>query len=205
MAHENARVGFKNLFTAEVLIIVASVIDIVGLLLALIPALGLVLYGVVVIISVILAVIAFILQLVGLSKAGKDEPMIKSAFTAVIIGLIVTLILPAVGSLTQITWFNTAADFVNSLISLFVTHHVLFGGANLNSSLSDKASSTWKLYLVTILISLIIVLIAIIVSAVGLATIGSIIAVVLGIVYTVLEIIAYIKYVSFLNTAKNEV
>jgi len=93
MTHENARAGFKNLFTAEVLAIIAVVIDTVGVLLTLIPAAGLVIYGVVQIVSIVLVVIAFIMQLVGLSKAGKDEPMIKSAFVGTLIALIVTIII----------------------------------------------------------------------------------------------------------------
>ena len=58
MTHENARAGFKNLFTAEVLVIIAAVIDVVGVLLTLIPTAGLVIYGVVQIVSVVLVVYA---------------------------------------------------------------------------------------------------------------------------------------------------
>lgn len=205
MTHENARAGFKNLFTAEVLVIIAAVIDVVGVLLTLIPAAGLVIYGIVEIGSVVLVIIAFILQLVGLSKAGKDEPMIKSAFVGTLIALIASAVIPLIGALTNITWLNSLGDIVALVVSLYVTHHVLFGGANLNPSLTDKAQSTWRVYLATIIISLVLAIASIIVTAIGIVTLGAILLVALSVFAAILEIAGYVKYVGFLNAARNEV
>ena len=80
MVHENARAGFGKLFTAQVLGIIAAFCS----LLTLIPGIGPIIAGAAI---AILGLIAYIMQLVGLNQAGKDEELIKSAFALAIFSL----------------------------------------------------------------------------------------------------------------------
>ena len=199
MVHENARAGFGKLFTAQVLGIIAAFCS----LLTLIPGIGPIIAGAAI---AILGLIGYIMQLVGLNQAGKDEDLIKSAFGLAIFSLILGVVGGILGSVfTSATWISSIVNLVNEIISLVIIHHVLFGGANLNPTLTDKAQSTWRVYLATIIISLVLAIASIIVTAVGIVTLGAILLVALSVFAAILEIAGYVKYVGFLNAARNEV
>lgn len=199
MQHENARNGVGKLFTAEILLIVSVFCS----LLTLIPVVGTIIGGLAI---AVLGIIAFILQLVGLSKAGQDSDQIKSAFMWVIIGLIVSIVMAIfAGIWSDATWIQSIGKIVNFIISLLVTYNVLFGCAGLNSALSERAESTWKFYMIVIIIEIVVTIVLVILTLIGLYTAMAVIAVIFVLVDVVLQLIAYFKYLGFLKQAKDEV
>ena len=202
MAHENARAGFGKLFTAQILGIIAAFCS----LLTLIPVLGPIIAGAAI---AILGLIGYIMNLVGLNQAGKDDDLIKSAFGLAIFSLILGVAGGILGALfSSMTWISSVVNMINSIISLVIIHHVLFGGANLNSALSDKAASTWKIVMTVIIIDIIVAIGLIICGIIAGSTASGIIAIViivLTILDVILDIVSYFMYLSFLARAKNEV
>ena len=202
MAHENARAGFGKLFTAQILGIIAAFCS----LLTLIPVLGPIIAGAAI---AILGLIGYIMNLVGLNQAGKDDDLIKSAFGLAIFSLILGVAGGILGALfSSMTWISSVVNMINSIISLVIIHHVLFGGANLNSALSDKAASTWKIVMTVIIIDIIVAIGLIICGILAGSTASGIIAIViivLTILDVILDIVSYFMYLSFLARAKNEV
>ena len=211
MVHENARAGFGKLFTAQVLGIIAAFCS----LLTLIPGIGPIIAGAAI---AILGLIGYIMQLVGLNQAGKDEDLIKSAFGLAIFSLILGVVGGILGSVfTSATWISSIVNLVNEIISLVIVHHVLFGGANLNSALSDKAASTWKTVLTVIILDIIVTIGLVICGILGgglvicgilggstASAVVGIVVIVLTIVDVILDLISFFMYLSFLSRAKNE-
>lgn len=201
MVHENARAGFGKLFTAQVLGIIAAFCS----LLTLIPGIGPIIAGAAI---AILGLIAYIMQLVGLNQAGKDEDLIKSAFALAIFSLILGVAGGILGSVfTSATWISSIVNLLNTIISLVIMHHVLFGGANLNSALADKAASTWKTVLIVIILDIVVTIGLVICGILGGGTasaIVGIVVIVLTIVDVILDLISFFMYLSFLSRAKNE-
>ena len=110
MVHENARAGFGKLFTAQILGIIAAFCS----LLTLIPVVGTIIAGAAI---AILGLIGYIMTLVGLNQAGKDEELVKSAFTLAIIGLILGIVGPIVGSLAGVTWVTSIVNLLTTIIN----------------------------------------------------------------------------------------
>ncbi len=202
MAHENARAGFGKLFTAQVLGIIAAFCS----LLTLIPGIGPVIAGAAI---AILGLIGYIMNLVGLNQAGKDEDLIKSAFGLAIFSLILGVAGGILGALfSSMTWISSVVNLINSIISLVIIHHVLFGGANLNSALADKAATTWKIVMTVVIIDIIVAIGLIVCGIIAGSTASGIIAIVvivLTVLDVILDIVSYFMYLSFLARAKNEV
>lgn len=202
MVHENARAGFGKLFTAQVLGIIAAFCS----LLTLIPGIGPIIAGAAI---AILGLIGYIMQLVGLNQAGKDEELIKSAFALAIFSLILGVVGGILGAIfPSATWIASIVNLLNAIISLVIIHHVLFGGANLNSALADKAASTWKTVLTVIILDIVVTIGLVICGILGGGTASAIVAIVvivLTILDVVLDLISFFMYLSFLGRAKNEV
>ena len=201
MVHENARAGFGKLFTAQVLGIIAAFCS----LLTLIPGIGPIIAGAAI---AILGLIAYIMQLVGLNQAGKDEELIKSAFALAIFSLILGVVGGILGAIfPSATWIASIVNLLNAIISLVIMHHVLFGGANLNSALADKAASTWKTVLIVIILDIVVTIGLVICGILGGGTASAvvgIVVIVLTIVDVILDLISFFMYLSFLSRAKNE-
>lgn len=201
MTHENARAGFSKLFTAQILGLIAACCS----LLTLIPVVGTIIGGLA---MGVLGIIGYIMNLVGLNQAGKDEELIKSAFGLAILSLILGIVGPIVGSLVGVTWIASIINIITTIISLVIIHHVLFGGANLNSALSEKAAKTWKIVLIVIILDIVVTIglvICALLSSGTAAAVVAIVVVILTIVDVILDLVSYIMYLSFLSKAKNEV
>lgn len=214
MSYENAQKGISKVFTAQVLQIIAALCGAITGVLGVVAvaavasesAGGAVASGIGVVIAgiayVVLIIIAFIMQLVGLSTAGKDSEQIKKAFTISIIGLIVAILFGILKSFTA-AWVGNIGDVIVAVLGLLVTYNVLFGCAGLNSELAEKASSTWKIYMCIIILDIAIVIVSLIMGALGVTAVSAVAGTILVVADAVLEIVAYIMFIVFLNKAKN--
>lgn len=215
--YENAKNGIGKIFTAQVLAILGVICTFVAAIYAAVTAtavsenlsggalggsIGLALFTLA---SVVFLVLAYILELVGLNKAGKDEPLIKKAFVAAILGLIVSIVLGTLATATTISWLIDIKDICNFIISLIIVHHVTYGVANICPSISDKAMNVWKVYMATIILAIVVNIVTVVLSLLGLYTSSAILVLVFAIVDAILQLVAYVMFVSFLGRAKKEI
>ena len=143
--------------------------------------------------------------MVGLNVAGRDEPLFKKAFIVSVVGLIISIVLGALASLTTISWIIDLKDICNFCIGLIIVHHVLYGVANICPSLSDKAMSVWKVYMATIIIAVVVNIVSIVMALLKLYTGSAVLLIVFTLLDAVLQIVAYVMFVSFLAKAKKEI
>lgn len=215
--YENAKNGIGKIFTAQVLAILGVICTFVAAIFAAVTAtavsenlsggalggsIGLALFTLA---SVVFLVLAYILELVGLNKAGKDEPLIKKAFVAAIFGLIISIVLGTLATATTISWLIDIKDICNFFISLIIVHHVTYGVANICPSISDKAMNVWKVYMATIILAVVVNIVTVVLSLLGLYTSSAILVLVFAIVDAILQLVAYVMFVSFLGRAKKEI
>lgn len=215
--YENAKNGIGKIFTAQVLAILGVICTFVAAIFAAVTAtavsenlsggalggsIGLALFTLA---SVVFLVLAYILELVGLNKAGKDEPLIKKAFVAAIFGLILSIVLGTLATATTISWLIDVKDICNFIISLIIVHHVTYGVANICPSISDKAMNVWKVYMATIILAVVVNIVTVVLSLLGLYTSSAILVLVFAIVDAILQLVAYVMFVSFLGRAKKEI
>lgn len=219
MAHEDARNGIGKVFTAQILLIITAICYAIAAICtavaigaaasdamvgAGISTILLVLFGLA---GGVMSIIGFILQLVGLSKAGKDNDKIKSAFTITIIGLIIAIVIGIVKSLVgaSYAWAGNIGDLVNFIISLIVTYNVLMGCAELNPALQEKAEKTWKMYMIVVILDIVIAIVAIIMGILGVTAVSAVASYILIILDVVFEVVSFVMYLMFLAQARNEV
>lgn len=144
MKFPHAHAGVKKLFICEIIAIAASVLGIVGAILAAVGLKNSALLatgGSVVLASTIALVVVFVLQLVGLHQGGKDEIQIKYAFYATILGVVLGVVSSVLGSLKQSDGLATAITFVNaaqSVATLLASYYVLMGISSLAGKLKDS-------------------------------------------------------------------
>ena len=208
----NAAKGVKRIFTAEILGLIGAILTVIGLITGVITlasmiadsATGTVIAGGVTAIFMIgagvLMIIAFIMNIVGISNAVKDEASFKTALIFVIVGIVGSVISsffsgnPAVSSVGTVT---------TSLANLLSTVFVITGIINLadqlhNGAVSNKGNNVLKMIIAVNALGIIANLIVLIMGG----QTASIIAGVIAIVAAVLSIVQYIMYLSYLSKAK---
>ena len=215
--YENAKNGIGKIFTAQVLAILAAICTLVAAIFAVVTAtavsenlsggafggsIGLAIFTLA---SVVLLIIGYILEMVGLNKAGKDEPLFKKAFAVAIAGLIISIVLGALATISTLSWLIDIKDICNFIISLIIVHHVTYGVANICPSISNKAMNVWKVYMATIIIAIVVNAVSIVMALLGLYTGSAILLLAFSIFDAILQIVAYVMFVSFLARARNEI
>lgn len=215
MRFPNAFSGVKKLFAAEILQIIGVVA--MGLSVAFLAILGVSInadnavtglgsfafMSILAIGGVVVMIIAAILKLVGLVKAGKDNKNFTYALYCIIIGLICVF----VGSFFQTSnpTFYSICDSINKIADLISTVLIIQGVMNLASDLGDtemvmKGATIFKaiigIYVFAILGALTY---AIMYPFPFLRAIGA----VFSFISIVLSIVSYILFLAYLAKAKN--
>ena len=210
MKFPNAQAGVKKIFTAEILALITSicltaalafgylatktvtadgeVIAEGGLVAA---AGGLLIFGIA---GAVLAIISFIIKIIGVNSASKDESYFKTALYLIIAGLVVS----AIGSFLSDTSIKTVFSSIGDVINLAVTCFIIQGIRNLadklnNGDMNAKGATIFKI---------IIVVNAIIIIASIIAIFSKTIAGILTVVSAVLNIVQYIIFLTYLSKAK---
>ena len=208
MKYPNAHAGVKKLFTAEVL----SLIGVIALLIAAFAALftvgaaeaeavgvGLASLGVAAVLGLaggVLAIIALILQIVGLNAGGKDEPQFKTALSFAVAGIVVQ----ALASFVPAEIVQKFADTFVPLAQVLLIYYVIAAIRSLAEKLDDselvrKARSVIIVVFVTFGVQ-------ILAKVFSKFVLTGKVAGVIEIVGLVLEIVQFIVYLSYLSKAK---
>ena len=205
MKFENAYEGVKKIYTAEILAIVAAACGIIAAIVGVVSlasrsAGGLLGTGFFGIAAAVLFVVSYIMNIVGINRASKDEAAFKNALYVVLAGIVVSI----VGSFfKEGTFMNGLFSTLNTVCNFLVTFLVCQGIINLAEKLEDaavaeKGKKVQKLMLIVWIIAIVVKLISAILGGGAAAVVGGI----LGIVGSVISIVAFVLYLGLLGKGK---
>ena len=212
MRFPNAFSGVKKIWLAEILMLLAAII---GIIMIVVVATNGTLVGeneivinesaktpisILGIASGVIALIAFILNLVGLIIARKDDSGFKIALLVTVLGVVAAAI-SAIWSTNAglVKWMDT----LTTIFSMFASYYVLTGIANLADQIPDEATKKLALksrtlvegsFCATVIFKLIINIFKI--------QDGSTIYTILSVVALLLELVSYILYLRALSKGK---
>ncbi len=212
MRFPNAAKGVSRIFLAEILKLIAAAATLIGAFMVFmaigsgaggngtaslssgIGALGLLSA------AGVLSILGFILNIVGIVNASKDEESFKTALICLVIGIVTSIIS---GFFANNPTLASICNIASEILNLVVTIMVIIGIMRLaerlhNPAISAKASTQLKLI---VAINVLALICNIIVTFMG-GRAASVIASILAIVAAVLSIIQYILYLIFLSQAK---
>lgn len=219
MKFPNAANGVKKIFTAEILSLISGIcmfVMIVLLVVALAAAkavsggadgaaagavasgAGTLVFGIG---SGVLAIIAFILNIVGISKASKDEESFRMALFAVIGGIILSVIGTAFNNVNgYVSSIMQALQVVADLLALlYVIQGIRYLSLKLNRpDIDQKGQNLFKIIFIVLVLQFIARIVVIIFG--GMA--ASITAAIIALIAVILSVIEYILYLAFLAKAK---
>ena len=211
MRFPNAYRGVKKIWLAEMLMLLAAI---VGIIMVIVMAANGTMVGedivinegvktpiaVLGIVTAVILLIGFILNLIGLINANNDDSAFRIALLVTILGVVASAI-SAIWSNNETLnkWMDTAI----TICSMFASYYVLTGIANLAEKMSDAATKALALksrtlvegsFCATALFKLIISIFKI--------QDGSTISTILAVVALLLELVSYILYLRALNKGK---
>ena len=211
MRFPNAYRGVKKIWLAEMLMLLAAI---VGIIMVIVMAANGTMVGedivinegvktpiaVLGIVTAVILLIGFILNLVGLINANNDDSAFRIALLVTILGVVASAI-SAIWSNNETLnkWMDTALI----ICSMFASYYVLTGIANLAEKMSDAATKALALksrtlvegsFCATALFKLIISIFKI--------QDGSTISTILAVIALLLELVSYILYLRALSKGK---
>lgn len=211
MKFPNAFKGIKRIYLAEILSILSVGLMFLSMVMVFAgvgaasagegPAVGLAASGgIFMICTAVLSIVGFVIQLIGISDASKDEPLFKTALYLVIVGIVCGIV-GAVFQQSNPTLYNifVLAERVCS-VGIF---WFCIGGIE---SLADKCGNTEVATKANNLVKLVLFayLIGIILSAIELfAPLSTTVAGIAALVSCICMIAAYVLYLLLLGDAKN--
>jgi len=208
MKFPKAHAGVKKLFAVELIEIVIAFVAVLAVVFVATKSHGLVLAaGSMLLATGIAAVVAFILSLVGLHQAGKDEPQIQYAFCMAILGIILGVVSSILGGIKEpsklVKVFADISETGESLAKLFTLFYVLMGISTLAKKLADKEMerkgkrlANWVilLYCAAIVIGVVGMILSGLPSA---PAVVATVAAILAIVAAVAELVVYVLIVLY--------
>lgn len=127
---KNARDGIGKIYISELMMLIASVITLIGTVVGMTTVqtstteaseTDLAVLGVFVLVFAIVALIAFILNIVGLAKARKDEENFNKAFMLTFVGLAASIISSFFSNNKNLSdSFNVVIDLIWLLVTIFI-------------------------------------------------------------------------------------
>ncbi|MBQ6153305.1 MAG: hypothetical protein IJJ15_06125 [Ruminococcus sp.] len=218
MRFPNAYNGVKKIFSAEILHLVAVILMAVGLVTAVIAGVvgtavgdaaeltegefvvtvgGII--GAVSILAVggILALIAFILQIVGVGQAMKDESYFKTAFIFIFVGIACT-VLSCIPDTVLTDFFISLFRTLGQISQLLVTIYIIGGIQRLaskmgNIDLERKGSTIFTLITIFYCVAIIVCIVSLF---------ATLLAEIFAICALVIDLVTYIIFLSYLAQAK---
>ena len=230
MKFPNAAKGVKKIYVAEVLTFISLLMILVVGVFAVIriptvmqeSAIGdfAVIGGMILLLaSAVLLIVAFIINLVGMINASRDESSFKSALIFFIVSIVLTVVSSLLGRVSVIA--GGIVSLISSLVSILVTIFIIAGIVRLADRLnrgdtSAKGSKVLKLLVVLKLVAFIATVVATVMDgfstplsyavvesiASGKYDSGSLVPFIIFIAVQALELIQYFIYLPFLSQAK---
>ena len=203
MSYRNAKKGIGQIYKAELITLVAAILGIIGMIVFLASGSakstgGMVAGGIPVLIAGILLIIAYIINLIGINNAAKDEPQFK---TALIVALI-ALISSAIQSIMETRGIKAELifDAIANVCEVLIMIYVISGIGKIARKLGKKKVSRLSKNTINVtcgvyVLGFIANLISDIFKAKSMMTVAAVIAIIAGI----LMIVAYVYYLRTLS------
>jgi hypothetical protein len=211
MRFPNAYKGVSKLFLAEILSLIASIVGVIAGVLALgVVAMeevdpsavtdGVIAVGagsaIIALVAGIVMIIAFVLTLVGLVQAKKDDDGFKLALIFALICIVLSIVSSILTSVNP--YVSGWMSFVVTIFELCVFEYVVIGIMSLSNQLGDQGMVSFGAK-VRMLISILYIILLIIrlFGNINVAFAG-----VVSIIGAILELVVYIGYLIYLAKAK---
>ncbi len=183
MQYPEACAGVKKIYTAEILSLIATVLTVTVVLSP---------------VAAILFIISFVLKIVGINRAARDEGAFKNALIAVVVGIAASIL---VGLTKNDTFMHGLGSTVNDVCNFLVSYLVCRGIVNLANRLGDeeiaaRGQKVMKLLTIVWAIAIVIRILSAILGG------GNALNIVLTIVSGVCAIVAYVLYLKLLSRAR---
>lgn len=217
MTFPNAARGIKKLFIGELLALIGAVLSALSVIFAKpvvsgddivdIGATGarLGIVGTLLGIAGIVLIVAFILQLIGIANAAKDEEAFKAALYTILFGIIVSIVGAILTYLfPNSTIISNIGTIASNLIEILTTFLVIGGIGVLGQKIGDQGLQEKAGKLLGVILTVIVLrFIANFVIVFFKENFAEVIVTVVGIMILLLSIIQYALYLSLLSKAKN--
>lgn len=215
MKFPNAAKGIKKLFTAEVLYLISVILIGLGTIFALVSqsSEGL---AVVILSSVavggIIAIVALVLQIVGVIQASKDEASFKGVIYVTLFGIAVSVVASLLSALFRDNAIlPSISNLVSSIVSVISTVLIILGICNLMNQIGKqdlvvKGGKVLRIVVWLAILSLIMRFINIFLPSNfdDAKPLAKVIVLCLCILAVILEIAEYVLYISLLSKASKE-
>ena len=203
MNYAYAKKGIGQIYRAEILAIFAAILGIIGAVVAIAAndadsAGGMVAGGIPLLIAGILAIISFVINLLGLSNASKDEPYFKTALIIAVVGIAASVVQSILE--TRGIKAEPVFDLVSRICEVLIMIFVITGISRIADKLgklkvSRLGTNSIKATCGVYILSLIVNLISDLFNVKAMTTVAAVIAIIAGI----LSIIAYVYYLRTLS------
>ena len=211
MRYPNAFKGVSQIYKAELIAILAVICTGIGAILAIFgvgvadvgsEAIGkgfAITGGVFVIATAVLMIVSYILNIVGVGNAAKDESGFRSAMIAIIIGIVASIV---AGIFSNKEVVCLLAQLVSKICDIMVFWFCIGGIRNLADKMNDrnianKADSFTKLIIGIYVVGIVLAIIGSFVKA------GGFLDGFIDVAGAVCSIIAYLSYLSLLKGARD--
>ena len=211
MTYPNAYKGVNQIYKAEIIAIIAALCTGIGACLAIFgvgaanvgsEAVGegfVIGGGLLIIATAMLMIVSYVLNIIGVGNAAKDEEAFKSAMVAIIVGIIATLVAVV---FSKSLFIAAIAQFVNRVCEILVFWFCVGGIRNLAVRLQARGMVAKADSFVRLIVGLYIA--SILLSLLGtFIRFGNVMTGIITMVGAGCSIIAYLSYLSLLRGARD--
>ena len=194
MNYPSAAGGLKNMFVAQILVLVGGVLTVVGAVGA-VFTLGL--SAILLLPASLLMLVGGILEFWGLYKASADDQGYRGALLFVVVGVVLSIVGGVIAKEEGL--LKTLLSVVQTVLNFLVVNAVCQTTSNLlhsvgNDVLSQRGSTVIKLYVVCAVVGLAC-------SVLGVIPIVNIVAGLVSIVAAIAQLVGYVLYLMFLYSS----
>lgn len=179
MMYPNATHGLERVYQSQVIALVAAVLMII-------PVIN--------ILAAIALIVSLVLYMIGINEAGKDDESYKTAFTLIIVQLVISVLNSLIG--------GVIFDLVNEALALAVLYFVcittnkLLKNIGADGRITDRGVVVWKINVICTIVEVVCTLLALIPSASL-----QLLAAVVTLVTAIAQIVGSILYILYLRDA----
>ncbi|MBQ9179910.1 MAG: hypothetical protein IJ132_03825 [Firmicutes bacterium] len=216
MRYPDAFIGVKRIYTAQILMIIGSIALVIGAIIAIagtgVNSTGTLAGGGILALAAIIAVlVGFIMEIIGINTARRDEEAFKNALIWVVVGIVLSVLS---GSLqNNNSNLSNLFEAAGTATQLLTTYYIIMGVRNLavkmdNMEVVAKSDTTMKVVLAVYIVQIILGIVGIVIGIAAPEKDGALMAAagsigILGAITGILGIIAFILLLSLLSKAKD--
>lgn len=155
MMYPNATHGLERVYQSQVIALVAAVLMII-------PVIN--------VLAAIALIVSLVLYMIGINEAGKDDENYKTAFTLIIVQLVISVLNSLISVLNSLIG-GVIFDLVNEALALAVLYFVcittnkLLKNIGADGRITDRGVVVWKINVICTIVEVVCTLLALIPSA----------------------------------------